>query len=241
MPRQALRGLRLLVRPDTILRWHRDLLARQHAARSRPKRPGRPPTLRSIRALVLGWSPRTPDGDTAACTENCWSWASRSPRRPCGRNITAVLRDPVDKALIYRELGLNLTYRPTARTVSAQATPSGSCTKLCPRGDRYRIPTRDDSRNGNCHRSWIGRKGIAVLCHTRPEWRLFGARGTPASTKYRGMSPSRTGSQGPPPARGARLSGGLCSRDHPRLPRAGTHQVRHCVRRHRDRPRRGQG
>ena len=52
-------------------------------------------------------------------------------------NITAVLRDadPADKALIYRELGLNLTYRPTARTVSAQASPSGSCTELCPRGD----------------------------------------------------------------------------------------------------------
>ena len=33
MPRQTLRGLRLLVRPDTILRWHRDLLARRHAAR----------------------------------------------------------------------------------------------------------------------------------------------------------------------------------------------------------------
>jgi len=34
-------------------------------------------------------------------------------------NITAVLRDadPADKALIYRELGLNLTYRPTAENV----------------------------------------------------------------------------------------------------------------------------
>jgi hypothetical protein len=52
-PAQRLRRLRLLVRPDTILRWHRDLIARRHAARSRPKRPGRPRTVRSIRALVL--------------------------------------------------------------------------------------------------------------------------------------------------------------------------------------------
>ena len=44
---------RLLVRPDTVLRWHRDLLARRHAARSRPGRPGRPRTVRSIRLLVL--------------------------------------------------------------------------------------------------------------------------------------------------------------------------------------------
>ena len=51
--RDVLRRLRLLVRPDTVLRWHRDLLARRHAARSRPKRPGRPQTVRSIRALVL--------------------------------------------------------------------------------------------------------------------------------------------------------------------------------------------
>ncbi|MGP4030049.1 hypothetical protein [Actinomadura sp. 3N407] len=45
--------MRLLVRPDTVLRWHRDLIAGWHAAGSRPKRPGRLPTVRSIRLLVL--------------------------------------------------------------------------------------------------------------------------------------------------------------------------------------------
>ncbi|MFD0575021.1 helix-turn-helix domain-containing protein [Dactylosporangium darangshiense] len=45
--------MRLLVLPDTVLRWHRDLLARRRAAQSRPKRPGRPRTVHSIRALVL--------------------------------------------------------------------------------------------------------------------------------------------------------------------------------------------
>jgi transposase len=53
LPRPTLRRLRLLVRPDTVLKWHRDLLARRHAAVSRPRRRGRPRTLRSIRALVL--------------------------------------------------------------------------------------------------------------------------------------------------------------------------------------------
>jgi putative transposase len=53
LPREALRRLRLLVRPDTIVRWHRDLIARRHAARSTPKRRGWPPTVRSIRVLVL--------------------------------------------------------------------------------------------------------------------------------------------------------------------------------------------
>ncbi len=53
LPRPTLRRLRLLVRPDTIVRWHRDLIARRHAAASRPRRRGRPRTLRSIQALVL--------------------------------------------------------------------------------------------------------------------------------------------------------------------------------------------
>jgi hypothetical protein len=39
LPVSTLRRLRLLMRPETVLRWHRDLLARRHAARSRPKRP----------------------------------------------------------------------------------------------------------------------------------------------------------------------------------------------------------
>ncbi|WP_083751305.1 integrase core domain-containing protein [Saccharothrix sp. ALI-22-I] len=53
LPAAALRRHRLLVRPETVLRWHRDLLSRRHAAESRPKRPCRPRTLRSIRLLVL--------------------------------------------------------------------------------------------------------------------------------------------------------------------------------------------
>ena len=53
LPRPTLRRLRLLVQPDTILKWHRNLIARRHAAASWPRRRGRPRTLRSIRALVL--------------------------------------------------------------------------------------------------------------------------------------------------------------------------------------------
>ena len=57
---EVFRGLRLLVRPDTVLRWHRDLIARRHASASRPKRPGRPRTLRSIRVLVLRLASENP-------------------------------------------------------------------------------------------------------------------------------------------------------------------------------------
>jgi putative transposase len=70
LPRNVLRRVRLLVRPETVLRWHRDLIAARHARISRPKRVGRPPTVRSIRALVLrlarensGWGYRRIRGE----------------------------------------------------------------------------------------------------------------------------------------------------------------------------------
>ncbi|MFI7114790.1 hypothetical protein ACIBK9_51355 [Nonomuraea sp. NPDC050227] len=53
LPWKALRQLRLLIRLDTVLRWHRDLMRRRHARTCRPKRRGRPPTVRSIRVLIL--------------------------------------------------------------------------------------------------------------------------------------------------------------------------------------------
>ncbi|MET7423150.1 integrase core domain-containing protein [Dactylosporangium sp. NPDC005555] len=73
LPRQRLCQLLLLVRPDTVLRWHRDLIKRRHAATCTPKRRGRPPTVRSIRALVLrlarenpSWGYRRIHGELAA-------------------------------------------------------------------------------------------------------------------------------------------------------------------------------
>ena len=35
LPRKVLRRLRLIVRPETILRWHRDLIRRRHANTSK--------------------------------------------------------------------------------------------------------------------------------------------------------------------------------------------------------------
>src|ERR1035438_2272006 len=52
MPKACHRGLRLLVTPDTILRWHRDIVRRRQAARSARGRTGRPATRRNIQALI---------------------------------------------------------------------------------------------------------------------------------------------------------------------------------------------
>jgi len=72
IPKARRQGLRLLVTPDTILRWHRDIVRRRWAARSVPGKAGRPATLRNIKALVLrlacenpGWGYRRIHGELA--------------------------------------------------------------------------------------------------------------------------------------------------------------------------------
>lgn len=59
LARATLRRLRLLVSPDTMLRWHRDLMKRRHARLSVNRAPGRPRTVASIRRLVV---PQRPSG-----------------------------------------------------------------------------------------------------------------------------------------------------------------------------------
>lgn len=53
LPPAKLRHLTLVVRPDTILRWHHNLLRHRHVAASAPRGRGRPRGVRSIRVLVL--------------------------------------------------------------------------------------------------------------------------------------------------------------------------------------------
>jgi putative transposase len=75
--RPTLRQLPLIVSFDTVLRWHPNLLNRHHARLSRPKRPGRPPTVRSVQTLLLrlardnpSWGYRRVHGKLAALAIN---------------------------------------------------------------------------------------------------------------------------------------------------------------------------
>jgi transposase len=61
IPKARRQGLRLLVTPDTILRWHRDIVRRRQAARSKRGRTGRPATRRTVRALVLRLARENPE------------------------------------------------------------------------------------------------------------------------------------------------------------------------------------
>jgi putative transposase len=53
IPKARRHGLRLLVTPNIILRWHRDIVRRSWATRSMRGRTGRPAIRRNIKALVL--------------------------------------------------------------------------------------------------------------------------------------------------------------------------------------------
>jgi putative transposase len=80
LPRPTPQQLHLIVSPDTILRWHRDLILRRHATVSRPKRAGRPPTVRSQHESPHpAPGPETRAGATDASTANWPCWQSRSP------------------------------------------------------------------------------------------------------------------------------------------------------------------
>jgi hypothetical protein len=60
LARAALRRFRLLVSPDTVLRWHRDLMKRRHARMSVNRGLGRPRTVASLRRLVLRLAAENP-------------------------------------------------------------------------------------------------------------------------------------------------------------------------------------
>ncbi len=61
IPKARRHGMWLLVAPDTILRWRRDLVRHRWAARSRRGKTGRPATRRNVRALVLRLARENPE------------------------------------------------------------------------------------------------------------------------------------------------------------------------------------
>ena len=74
MPKARRQALRLLVTPDTVLRWHRNIVRRRWAARSKRGRTGRPATAGLSRPWCPGWPGRTPAGATAESTVSWPAW-----------------------------------------------------------------------------------------------------------------------------------------------------------------------
>lgn len=70
IPRRHHGDMRLIVTPQTVLRWHRDIVRRGWAAKSRRRHPGRPRSHRNITAAALrlakenpGWGYRRIHGE----------------------------------------------------------------------------------------------------------------------------------------------------------------------------------
>src|ERR1039458_4964458 len=69
IPKARRQGLRLLVTPDTSVRWHRDIVRRRRAARSMRGRTAGRPAARISGTWPSGWPGRTPNGATAGRSE----------------------------------------------------------------------------------------------------------------------------------------------------------------------------
>jgi hypothetical protein len=126
VPRQVLDRLRLLVRPDTVLRsWHRDLISRRHAATCRPKKPGR------SSARTGSWTrPNTPLTPSISCASsvsrpNPPCTTSRQPTLNAARNETEFVRTrPILASKYFTPRGF-----PAAHVQdSANPRAFGSCT-----------------------------------------------------------------------------------------------------------------
>jgi putative transposase len=116
IPKARRQGLRLLVTPGTILRWHGDIVRRRWATRSIRGRTGRPATRRNIKALVLrlarenpGWGYRRIQGELAGlgvkvAASNVWeilkaSGVDPAPLRRTGRTWQPFLRSQAEAIL----------------------------------------------------------------------------------------------------------------------------------------------
>ena len=114
IPKARRRGLRLLITPDTIVGWHRDIVRHRWAARSMRGKTGRPATPRNIKALVLrlarenpGWGYRRIHGELAGLGVNVaastvWEILKASgigPARQSGPNWSQFLRSQAEAIL----------------------------------------------------------------------------------------------------------------------------------------------
>jgi hypothetical protein len=77
--RAALRQVATIVTPDTLLRWHRHLIARKWTYAS--KRLGRPGVIKEIRQLVVRMAEETPPGVTRAFAGPSRTWGIESGDR----------------------------------------------------------------------------------------------------------------------------------------------------------------
>jgi len=86
--RRVLRDIGTIVTPDTLLAWHRTLIAKKYDGSTR-RGPGRPPVMAEIRALIVRMAPRTTGAG-----------ATRGSKAPWPTSITT---SPEARSLVIRK------------------------------------------------------------------------------------------------------------------------------------------
>jgi hypothetical protein len=95
IPKARRQGLRLLITPDTIVRWHRGIVRRRWAARSACGCTGRPATRRNIRALVRRLARENPNWGYRRIHGELAGLGLRSQRQRSGRSSRPAALTPV--------------------------------------------------------------------------------------------------------------------------------------------------
>jgi putative transposase len=107
IPRARLASVPMIVSPETVLRWHRGIVRRRWAAKSRHERPGRPATRRDIRGLILRlgrqnpqWGYRRIHGELAGlgirlAASTVWETLRKAGIDPAPRQIGPTWIQPV--------------------------------------------------------------------------------------------------------------------------------------------------
>lgn len=206
LPRNVLGRLRLLVRPDTVLRWHRDLVAGRHAKISRPNRGGRPPTVRSIRALVLrlarendSWGYRRIHGElltlgVKVAASTVWEILKEAgidpaPQRTCS-SWSTFLRSQAE-AIIAVDFFETVTLTGARMYVLAAIEHATCRVRILGATAVSRTGFDGDIETWEEHQRCPHRRSTPTTCvSVRPGWRLRPAGTRPARPERSGGSPA---------------------------------------------------
>jgi hypothetical protein len=119
-----------LVKPKTLLRWHRRMVA---GAWTHPRRgPRRPPMDHDVQQLILRLARKTPAGDTNASTANSYAWGPR-PRQPRSGRYFAATGSTQPRAERPRRGRCSYAGRPpgSSRATCSPSTRSGGSGCMC--------------------------------------------------------------------------------------------------------------
>ena len=132
--RKALKEVSLIVTPDTILRWHRELVAQKWDYTERRKtKPGRPPVSAEIKKLIVKMANENPSWGSTGLSARCPIWAIKS-RIPAWAISSRSTGFNPHRSASARRAGKHSSKRPAAlaaaSTSAVGSKPSDCCVRI---------------------------------------------------------------------------------------------------------------